>query len=74
MTFEEFVRDRVDKGECAVGQHIHVHTTEDMFKCIAKYGISIGHLFIIMKIINAIIFTITSCTNFLLILRKLRSE
>ena len=42
MTFEEFVRDHVDKGECAVGQHIHVRTTEDMLKCIEKYGISVN--------------------------------
>lgn len=42
MIFEEFVRDRVDKGEIVFGSHIRVRTTEDMFKCIAKYGISIN--------------------------------
>lgn len=46
MTFEEFVRNSIDIGDGVIEQNIHAQTTENMLKCIAKYGISINRTFI----------------------------
>jgi hypothetical protein len=37
MTFEEFVRDSIDKGEVVADPYLHVDTTEAMLKYIASH-------------------------------------